>query len=408
MKICILTHTFPRYKNDSNAAFMHPLALGLKKAGNDVTVLTPYNSILKVNDFPYKVISYRYIWPRFLHLLGYSRTLKAGMELKKELYFLSPFFFLFGIIALCKLCLKEKFDIISSHWILPNGFIAFIASKITKTPYTVTLAGSDVYISQKNYFFTKMAILAANNASYILADSPKFLSEISDLGAKVKRSCIVPYPVSVEKFKPNNNERIKLRNKLGFKEKDIVIFGLGRLIHKKGFKYAIEAFSFLKKENKNIYLVIGGDGDLKKELENLCLELDVRNKVKFIGNIERNKVSFYYNMCDIFIMPSITDAQGNIDDQPVALIEAMSCGKPIVATKFPGISLTVKDEENGFLFPEKDVNSLRKALSKLIRSDKLRKKMGDKSRRIAFGNLCINRIGQKYTRIFLDTLKSNK
>ena len=294
---------------------------------------------------------------------------------------------------------------ISSHWILPNGFIAFIVSKITKIPYTVALAGSDVYIAKKNKFFTKMAVLAANNASYVLADSQKYLDEMVDLGAKVKKNDIIPYPVDTEAFKPNNNERIKLRSKLGFKNEDVVVLGIGRLIYKKGFRYMIEACYSLIKGNRKIHLIIGGDGDLRKELENLSFNLGLGDNVKFVGNVERDKISSYFNMCDIFVMPSIADTEGNIDDQPVALIEAMACGKPIVATNFPGISLTVKNGKSGFLVPQKDVSSIREALLKLVASAKLREEMGDESRKIVVDKLSIDKIGERYTRIFKDILE---
>lgn len=406
MKICILTHTFPKYINDAtSAAFMHPLALGFKQAGNEVTVLVPYNPFLKVNNFPYRVVSYKYIWPLSLHVLGYSQTLNKGMKFKKRLYFLSPFFFFFAIIALWRLCLKERFDIISSHWILPNGFIAFIASKITKTPYVVTLAGSDVYLAKKNILFTQMAVMAANKASAVLADSPKFLDDIVNLGAKVKKSEIIPYPVDTDKFKPNDNERLKLRAEFGFKNEDIVVFGMGRLIYKKGFKFLIEACSSVIKENKHVYLVIGGDGDLRESLEKFSFDLGSKDHIKFVGSINRDKAPAYYNMCDIFVMPSISDEQGNMDDQPVALIEAMACGKPIIATNFPGISLTVKDGASGFLVSQKDAFLIEKFLIKLILSDKLRKEMGIESRRIVLNKLSIGKIGQRYAEIFRSILK---
>jgi len=401
MKICIISHTFPRYKEDAkSAAFMHPLALGLKEEGNQVTVLVPYNSLLKPEDFPYKVVQFKYIWPLSLHVLGYSRTLREGMRFEKKLYFLSPLFFLFGIIALCKLSRKEKFDVVSSHWILPSGFMAYVASKFTKIPYTIALAGSDVFIAKKNLLFRVMALLAASSSAAVLADSPKFLEDLVSLGAEVKKSDIIPYPVNVEKFKPNQKENEILRQELGLKNNAFVVLGVGRLIYKKGFRYLIEAFAGIAKKHKEAHLVIGGDGDLKNELETLASDLGIKSKVTFAGNIERDKISAYYNMCDVFVMPSISDAQGNIDDQPVALIEAMACGKPIVASNFPGISLTVVDGSSGFLTPQKDSKSIEEALIKLASSGSLRRKMGVESRKIVLNKLSVKKISERYMNIF--------
>lgn len=397
MKVCVLTHTFPKHKEDSTAAFMHSFVMGVIKSGNDVVVLTPYSPTLRKESFDYKIVSYKYIWPEKLHLLGYSSDLKEGMKLKPKIYFLAPFLLLSGILHLYQLCKREKIDVISSHWILPNGLIAAVVSRMIGIPYIVTLPGSDVFVAKKNWLFRFLAIYAANGASTVVADSPKFLETLRSLGPKIQNSEIIPYPVDIDKFKPLRKSVIPLRKILGLPNDSIIVLCVGRLVQKKGFKYAIMACSKLMHKNKNIYQVIVGDGDLRKELEDLVLKLKLKKRIIFVGNIERNELLLYYNMADIFVMPSIKDKDGNIDDQPVSLIEAMSCGKPVIATNFPGISLTVANEKNGFLTPQKNILAIRHALEKLIKSKELRMRMGRESRRIVLDKLGIEKIGKRYS-----------
>lgn len=396
MKVCVLTHTFPKYKEDSIAAFMHSFVMGLKKAGHDIVVLTPYSSGLRKESFGYKIVSYKYIWPGKFHLLGYSSDLKEGMKLKPKIYFLAPLLLLFGIIRLYKLCKKEEIDVISSHWILPNGLIAAVVSRMIGIPYIVTLPGSDVFVARKNWLFRSLAIYAANGASTVVADSPKFLEILESLSPKIRNSEIIPYPVDINNFKPLRVNANPLRKSIGLSNDSIIVLSVGRLVQKKGFKYAIMACSKLMHKNKNIYQVIVGDGDLRKELESLVSKLELKKRIIFVGNIERSELVLYYNMADIFVMPSIKDKDGNIDDQPVSLIEAMSCGKPIVATNFPGISLTVADGRNGFLTPQKNTEAIKKALEKLISSKELRIRMGRESRRIVLDKLSMEKIGKRY------------
>lgn len=400
MKICILTHTFPKNINDSTSSFMHTLCSGLKKTGNEVNVLTPYSPQLKTKDFPYKVVSYKYIWPDFLHQLGYARTLKNGSELRLWVYLLSPFLFLFGIIALIRLCRREKIDKISSHWILPNGFISFVVSKLLGIPYTITLCGSDIYLAKKNKFFSTMAVMAANSASLVAADSPKFLNDLIALGANIKKDNIIPYPVDTNKFKPTTKGMSILKKKLNLQKDNLIILAVGRLVYKKGFEYLIKSLPKIVEKYPKIYLVIVGDGDLKQQLKSLAFRLRLENKINFVGPADRNTILTYYNLADIFVMPSIKDKDGNMDDQPVSLIEAMACGKPVVATDFPGIKLTVNNNINGFLVPEKNVFLIQKALEKFIISANLRKKMGRESRKIVLNKLSDKKIGAKYTAIF--------
>lgn len=408
MKICILTHTFPKNIKDSNAPFMHALALGLKKNGHEVFVIAPYSYGLNKEEFPYDFITYKYVWPKFLHILGYSQTLKNGTSLKFSTYFLFPFFTIFSILALINLARKEKFDIISAHWLLPNGFFAFIVSKLLKIPYIVSLPGSDVYLAKKNKIFSAIAKISANNAYSIIADSPRFLEEILSLKINPKKTEIIPYPVIVDEKNFSLRDVSLLQKRLELKNDSLVLLAVGRLIYKKGFDYLIKAIPTLIKKHKNIKLIIIGDGDLKEELYNLVLKLKIVDYVKLVGNVNRNEIYNYYNLADIFIATSIKDENGNMDDQPVSLIEAMACGKPIVATNFPGIALTVKNGINGYLFPEKDQNSLISYLDKLISSKKLRIKMGKESKKIVLRDLTDKKIAERYTSFILETLKLAK
>lgn len=407
MKICVLTHTFPKSKKDTTAPFMHALALGLKKAGHEVVVLTPYTKDLIKGGFPYKIVTYRYIWPDFMHVLGYSQTLKNGSRLKLSTYLLFPFFSFFGTLALINLVRKEKINIISSHWILPNGFFAFIASLILKVPYIVSLPGSDVYLAKKNKIFAMFARITADNALAIVADSPRFLAEILSLGVKAKNTEIIPYPVIMEKKKSSLREISKLRERLKLKKDNLVILAVGRLVYKKGFDYLIKAMPLIIKKHSNIRLIIIGDGDLREELENLVLKLNLSTHVKFVGNVNRKDLVTYYNLSDIFVAPSVKDKEGNMDDQPVSLIEAMACGKPIVATNFPGIALTVRDGINGYLFAEKNVKDLIACLEKLIESSKLRAEMGKESKKIVLNEITDKKIGERYNNLILTSLKTS-
>lgn len=396
MRICILTHTFPKNINDSTAPFMHALSLGFSKIGHEVFVLTPYNSELREEDFPYKVVAYKYIWPKFLHILGYSQTLKYGSKLKLSAYILFPFLFIFGVFTLIRLARKEKFAVISSHWLLPNGFLAFCASRFLKIPYIVSLPGSDVYLAKKNKIFSKIAVISANNAAAVISDSPRFLEIVLSLGANLKKTQIIPYPVEVKKTKPSLGKLNLIRKKLNLERDNLVLLAVGRLVSKKGFDYLIKALPPLFEKYKNLRLIIVGDGDLRQEWEKLVWKLNLDKCVKFVGSVNRDELLNYYNLADIFVMPSIKDKEGNIDDQPVSLIEAMACGKPIIATNFPGIALTVKNGVSGYLFPEKNISSLTKFLEKLILSSKLRIKMGKASKKIVEQKLTDRKIAEKY------------
>lgn len=401
MRVCIFSHTFPRFPGDTAAPFMGNLAEALAKKGHKVFTLIPFDPQIKFKvKRPYKLKAYRYIFPDKWHKLGFSRTLQGDKNLKLETYILSPFLFLFGFLSLLNLVKKEKIECISAHWIIPNGFIASLVSKITGVPVTVTIPGSDIYLGGKNIFFRWMVGFAAKNANFVLSDSSSYIGQLNDLGFHPRHTAIIRYGVNAEKFKPTSKDK-KIIKKLGLSADQPIIVAVGRLVAKKGFLYLIKAMPDVLKKIKNARLVIVGDGDQKVELVKEAVNLKVKDNVIFAGTISYDELSKYYNLGDICVMPSIKDEQGNIDASPVAMMEAMACGKPVVATKFSGSEDLVINGQTGFLVKEKNEKEISKAITSLL--SKLSndvKKLQKFVRKVAVDNFSTKSIAEKYSEIF--------
>lgn len=401
--VCILTHTFPRFEGDTiSSIFMAELAQSLVDAGNDVWVLTPFTPGFKKQAKDYKVVTYRYIFPDFLHKLGYSETLSNDMSLPLLMWFLSPFMYLFGFIALLKLIRKEKIDLINAHWILPNGFIACMASIFTGVPVVSTLPGSDVYMARKNLLFNLLAKFAAWRSKWITSNSGELISDLEKV-TRVEitdKSSVIPYGIGSKRFRPDSSARKAIRKSLNFSDKDIIVLGVGRLVEKKGFKYLIKVASRVVKKNKNVSFVLIGDGDLRQDLENIVKKLYLEKHFKFLGNISYEEMNGYYNMSDIFVLPSIRDSKGNLDDQSVAVMDAMGCGKPVITTNFLGYREIIENGKEGFLVKQKDVKGITRSLERLIASKSLRTIMGYQARKKISTKFSWKFIGGKYTGIF--------
>lgn len=417
MKVCILTHTFPRYKKDFTAPFMDGVALGILEAGNEIFVLTPFTPGFKrkKSDQKYKIITYKYIFPDSLHKLGYSQTLTNDMELKLIVWLLSPLMYLFATIALIKLIRKEKIDLVNAHWILPNGFIAGVAKLFTGVVVVSTLPGSDVYMAEKNSFFSLLARFATRASDWVTSNSPQLLDDLARINTgdkgeqkklKKKFSPII-YGVYPDKFKPLTIWKEKIRKELKVPKGDLVVLGVGRLVAKKGFRYLVEAAPSVLKKEKNVTFVIIGEGGQRCELEELAKKLKVYDYFRFPGWADYEKLVHYYNFGDVFILPSVRDEEGNLDDQSVSVVEAMACGKPIVTTDFPGYRIVVEEGENGFLLKEKDSKQIANSLIKLVVSKRLRDKMGKKSRELVIKKFSWKAIGKQYTQLFAKLTQLN-
>lgn len=399
MRICLLTHTFPRFLGDTAAPFMGELAEALAKTDNEIIILTPFDE--KFNfavKRPYKIITYKYIWPTSLHLLGYSRTLQGDRKLRLPTYFLSPLMFIFGFIALLRLVWREKVDVISAHWIIPNGFIAALVSKITKTPYTVTIPGSDIYLGGKNWLFRELVGFAASNARVVISDSAHYLEALNNLGFDPKNTAVIRYGVNTSKFKTIKKDQSILK-KFNFKVNSPMLLAVGRLVAKKGFIYLIKALPKILSQIPEAMLVIVGDGDQKRELISLITKLDLEKQVIFAGTVPHDQLIKYYNLADVFIMPSIRDESGNIDASPVAMMEAIACGSLVVATSFAGNDGLIKEGETGYLVEEKNSNQIAQRVIDLL-GKKNNNKLRSEIRRIAEENFSTAKVAQKYLEIF--------
>jgi len=405
MRICILTHTYPKFEGDSTAPFMSCLAQAYADLGHQVFVLTPFVKGLQWPKRNPRVISYKYIWPPKLHLLGYSRSMFADVRLRFSNYFLAPFMFFFGFLALWKLVKKEKIDIIHAHWIVPNGFLAALVCRLTKTPLVVSIPGSDVQVARKNKIFAKMAVFASKIADLVTTNSEDLKQAMVDLGAEPKKFKMIIYGIDKDKMRIDTTQNNQLRKKLELDKNDIIVLAVGRLVYKKGFDILIKAMSEIIKKNPKVKTIIVGDGDLKNDLVNLVKKLKVQQNVIFTGTVPYKELIYYYNLADIFTMPSVSPPPDGLN---VCVIDAMACGKPIVATNIAGNPLVVKDGVNGLLIPQKRPDLLAKALLKLFFSKNLREKYGKAGRRLVLQKFTWEKLAQEYLKYFNKIVENNK
>ena len=416
MKICILTHTFPRFEKDVAAPFMDGVASGMVENKNEVIVLTPFSSKFGKNlkSKKYKLVLYRYVPFDSWHKLGYSETLTNDKTLKFTNLLLSPLMFIFGTIALYKLVKKEKIDIVNAHWILPNGFIASVVSKLTEVPVVSTLPGSDVYMADRNNLYRYMAKFAAETSSAISSNSPQLLEDLAQICEKLgtkkgsiqKKSFPIMYGTDPKKLYPTTKNVLKIRKKLNIKKENLVISSVGRLVSKKGYKYLIEAAPTVIKKNRDVVFMIFGEGDQRQELEQRVRELKLEQYFRFPGWVKYDEMLYYQNLGDIFVLPSIRDEEGNLDDQSVSVVEAMACAKPVVTTDFPGYKIVIENGKNGYLVPEKRSDLIAKALIDISTSKTKMVSMSKRSRHLVVNNLTWRVIGSQYTNLFKKLLNN--
>jgi glycosyltransferase involved in cell wall biosynthesis len=151
----------------------------------------------------------------------------------------------------------------------------------------------------------------------------------------------------------------------------------GRIIKQKGLNYLLDAMPQILKEYPKTRLLIVGKGKEVPNLKQQVNKLGLQDNVVFPGFIPEEDINNMFSSADVFIMPSMWEVLC------VALLEAMSCGRPLLASDATGNDEIVKHGVNGYVFPKRDNDAMMEKLRIMLDDKKLRNKMGKQSRKIA-------------------------
>jgi len=174
--------------------------------------------------------------------------------------------------------------------------------------------------------------------------------------------------VDTNRFRPNLDSDI--RDELGLQSEDVLAVAVGSVIKEKGYDNLLAAAALLKARGTRVLTAIVGQGEAEgvQELLASITTLGLKSHVKYLGY--RTDIPEILSATDIYILPSVTDAF------PFVVLEAMSMGKPIVATKCGGPSEMLVDGESGFLVETNDPEALAAKIELLAKDPELQARMG--------------------------------
>lgn len=235
--------------------------------------------------------------------------------------------------------------------------IAMYAAALTGVPFTVMAHANDIFergllLRQKAERAAKLLTVSEHNRAY-LADIGVPPDKVAVL------RCSVSFPPREAPAEPGSRPACRLGT-------------LGRLVEKKGMDVLLRAVAQLKERPYRIALSIAGDGPLRDELESLAGELGLGGTVRFEGELCHARVRTWMNGLDAFVLACKRDANGDMDGIPVALMEAMSQGVPVISTRLSGIPELVIDGRTGLLASPGSAEELAERIDRLIGAPGLR------------------------------------
>jgi glycosyltransferase involved in cell wall biosynthesis len=162
----------------------------------------------------------------------------------------------------------------------------------------------------------------------------------------------------------------------------------------------LRVFAKLSKDNVDIHCILIGDGSLKAKLEELALQLEVNGRIHFTGKVDNpNRLM---SILDLFVSTSFSEGMSN------TILEAMACGKPIVATDVGDSGKLVDDGHNGFLVQSEDSIGLEKAIRLILVDKNMLKKCGENSRKIAEQKFDITKMVDRYQDIYFQSIADKR
>jgi L-malate glycosyltransferase len=225
----------------------------------------------------------------------------------------------------------------------------------------------------------------------VAAISSRVADALGEAGVASDHLRIIPSGVDCDRFRPAYaSEREAARGRLGIAKDDFLLGTVGMLEERKGHRYLLEAVAKLNHaqgEAGRIKCAIAGDGQMRVELVNLAEELGIGGDVLLLGMIGDSRQLL--DALDVFVFPSLKEGLG------VALLEAMACGLPVVATRAGGVVDIVEDQRNGLLVPPRDPAALADPIASLANDVTRRASLGSAARLRVRENFSMNAMTAK-------------
>lgn len=249
---------------------------------------------------------------------------------------------------------QHRLDHVHVHFGTSEATVALMAHLLGDVPYSLTLHAFDIFrdnvdlrLLARKINHSRFAVTVTEfNREYLAANAP---------GLDVERVRVCYNGISIERFAVERSP-----------SDAPTVFGLGRLIEKKGFGCLIAAVGRLRDQGLVVRCRIGGDGP---ETEVLRRQIDAARlsaQVNLLGPLKESQVREELRRATCFVLPCIRAKDGNVDALPTVLLEAQASGCPVVTTRLSGNPEIVEDRVSGLLVEPGDDDELARAIREIV------------------------------------------
>lgn len=388
--ILITTSTYPRWTGDSTPGFVEQFAHSIAPNFAKVHVLAPHSKGAKRRESKANIHTkrYRYFYPPALQDITYGgggvyKIKKTPLYALKLLGLLTSLFLNTLFTSIFK-----RIDTINAHWIIPQGFTAILVKFLTGKQVIVTVHGSDIH-SLTGGVMTSIKRFTLKHSDQVVVNSTD--TKLACQKVYDRDYQVIPMGINPEQFKPvDKSAQLVSRHNLD----SFTILFVGRLAEVKGVMYLCQALSQLHQAGYDFQALIVGDGPLREELEQYVHDNNLDRKVVFCGWVDSGELNDYYSVADVFVGPSLREAQG------LVFVEALATGTPVIASKVGGIPGIVKDNVNGYLVPVQSSTPIYDGLRSLIGNPSKQAEFSQQARQYVLDEFSWDSISAQYIKVF--------
>lgn len=367
MKLLIVTSNYPRWERDTTTPFVHNFARELVRQSIEVRVLAPHFVGAKTKEVidGVEIRRFRYWLPLSEQTVCYQGGALGNLSKNPLNKLKLPTLVFAELLATLKEILLWKPDVVNSHWLLPQGFVAALACKLTRTKHIATVHGGDVFALNSS-LFRKLKKFAINNSSLVTVNSSVTEKVTKELAPSTSTpflrlpTGILPLPILEE------TKTSEVRTGLQQHENEKLFLFVGRLSEEKGVREAIQATAKLIETGALVRLVVIGEGHEREVFQTLVDDLNLNQYVDFLGWVENKDIYYYFAACDVFVGPSKKSKDGWIEAQGLTFVEAMLAGCPVIGSNSGGIPDAVQHGKTGWLVEPNNPVALQNAISLVL------------------------------------------
>ncbi|MCP3682756.1 MAG: glycosyltransferase family 4 protein [bacterium] len=385
MRVLVTATTFPRWKDDTEPAFVFNLSNHLADRFK-ILALVPHAPLAKKHEKieDVNIKRFQYFVPASKQKLCYGGGILPNMKKSFLAKIQVPFLFISEFFAVLFAVKKGKIDLIHAHWLVPQGVVAALVKKFSRAKVIVSIHGSDIH-PFKSSLFRKMQRFVLKNADFVTVNSNTTKEEMKSRFPEFDYN-IIPMGIELNNFKGKTPHD------------GINILCVGRLSEQKGIQYLMRAMPYVTKSFPDAKLTIVGEGPYKKELMKIKGQIESKNII-FTGALNQTELLKRYSSADVFVLPSISDARLGKEGQGLVLLEAMAAKIPCIAAATGGIKDTIEDKKNGLLVPQKSPHSIASALITLLSDKKLQETLTENGA-ITVRNYSWDKIANRFANLY--------